>query len=147
MIFYHLYYRTSTLKLNLVLRYPSLTECITENFYVETRRGLFKKAALHSTHLLVESQNQWKRGEICSKLTIKTLQRCFRFGSGVFIVSFEHISQLFLSFYCWLWRSNCLLVIDTHYEIKTKMWKRYTHLPQIFKYKKGCIVWEDLPNF
>ena len=55
MIFYHLYHRTSILKLNLVLRYPNLTECITENFYVETHRGLFKKAALHSTHLLVES--------------------------------------------------------------------------------------------
>ena len=29
-----------------------------------------------------------------------------------------------------------MLVIDTLYEIKNKMWKRYTHLPQLFKYKK-----------
>ena len=33
-----------------------------------------------------------KKCEICSKLTIKTVQR----GSGVFILNFEHISQLIL---------------------------------------------------
>ena len=36
--------------------------------------------------------------EICSKLTMKTQERHQRCRSGVFIVNFEHISQLFLVF-------------------------------------------------
>ena len=36
--------------------------------------------------------------EICSKLTIKTPERCHWRRSGVFIVNFEHISHLFLVF-------------------------------------------------
>ena len=37
-----------------------------------------------------------KRCEICSKLTIKTPQRCKCRRSGISFVNFEHISQLFL---------------------------------------------------
>ena len=33
-IFYHLYYRISILRLNLVLRYPNLTKCITERLEI-----------------------------------------------------------------------------------------------------------------
>ena len=36
--------------------------------------------------------------EICSKLTIKSLERRNRRHSGVFIVNFEHISHLILLF-------------------------------------------------
>ena len=36
--------------------------------------------------------------EICSKLTIKTPERCNWRRSGVFIINFEHISQLVLMF-------------------------------------------------
>ena len=35
---------------------------------------------------------------MCSELTIKTPERCHRRRSGVFIVTFEHISHLFLVF-------------------------------------------------
>ena len=47
--------------------------------------------------------------EISSKLTIKkTKQRQWR-RFGVFVVKFEHISNFFKCFYCWLWTSKCLL--------------------------------------
>ena len=44
----------------------------------------------------VNSGNTRARCEICSKLTIKTLERRYCCCSGVFIVSFEHISHLVL---------------------------------------------------
>ena len=53
----------------------------------------------------VNNRNTRKRCEICSKLTITTREHC----SGVFIVTFEHISHLSSSFYCWLCASNCWL--------------------------------------
>ena len=40
----------------------------------------------------VNNRNSKKKCEICSKFTIKTAERHY----GVFIVNFEHISQLFL---------------------------------------------------
>ena len=40
----------------------------------------------------------WKSCEICSKFTIKTIERRHGRHSGVFIVDFEHISNLFLVF-------------------------------------------------
>ena len=46
----------------------------------------------------VNSKITRKRCEICSKLTMKTLERRQRCCSGVFIVNFEHISHLFLLF-------------------------------------------------
>ena len=46
---------------------------------------------------LLKNRNTKKRCEICSKLTIKTAERRRR-RSSVFIVSFEHISRLFLMF-------------------------------------------------
>ena len=38
------------------------------------------------------------RYEICSKLTIKILERCQWRRSGVFVVNFEHISNIVLVF-------------------------------------------------
>ena len=43
----------------------------------------------------VNNRNPRKRCEICSKLTIKTAERHQWRRFGVFIVDFEHISQLF----------------------------------------------------
>ena len=43
-----------------------------------------------------------KRLEICLKLTIKTPERRHLHSSGVFMVTFEHISPLFIVLYCWL---------------------------------------------
>ena len=48
--------------------------------------------------LKVRNRNTRKRSEVCSKLTIKTLERQQWRRSGVFIVNFEHISHLFLVF-------------------------------------------------
>ena len=46
----------------------------------------------------VNNRNIGKRCEICSKLTIKTPERCQWRRSGVLIVNFENISHLFLVF-------------------------------------------------
>ena len=47
--------------------------------------------------LKVNNRNTRTRRKICSKLTIKTPERCRR-RSGVFIVNIEHISHLALVF-------------------------------------------------
>ena len=46
----------------------------------------------------VNYKNSRKRCEMCSKLTIKTPERRQGRRSGVFVVSFEHISHLFVVF-------------------------------------------------
>ena len=46
----------------------------------------------------VNIRNTRARCEICSKLTIKTPERCHWRRSGVFIVNLEHISHLVLVF-------------------------------------------------
>ena len=51
-----------------------------------------------SNSTVEKTRNTRKRCEICSKLTIKTLEQRQRCRSGVFIVNFEHISHLFLVF-------------------------------------------------
>ena len=45
-----------------------------------------------------EKACNWKMYEICSKLTRKTQEKSHWRHSGVFIVNFEHISDLFLVF-------------------------------------------------
>ena len=42
-------------------------------------------------YLAVNNRNTRKRSEVCSKLTVKTVER----QSGIFIINFEHISHLF----------------------------------------------------
>ena len=46
----------------------------------------------------VSNRNTRKKREICSKLTLKTPERCHSRYSGIFIVTFEHISHFFLVF-------------------------------------------------
>ena len=46
----------------------------------------------------VNNRNTRTRCEICSKLTIKTPERCQWRRSGLFIVNYEHISHLVLVF-------------------------------------------------
>ena len=46
----------------------------------------------------VNNRNTRTKCDICSKLTIKTPERCHWRRSGVFIVNFEHISFLVLVF-------------------------------------------------
>ena len=64
----------------------------------------------------VNNWNSKGRCEICLKLTIKTLgQRRWR-HSGVFIVDSEHISHLFLVFFCWFF-VFCLLSVTEGFSI------------------------------
>ena len=48
--------------------------------------------------LKVDNENTRIRSEICSKLTIKTPERCHWRRSSVFIVKFEHNSHFVLVF-------------------------------------------------
>ena len=48
--------------------------------------------------LKVNNRNTRTRCEICSKLTIKTPERCHWRCSGVFVVNFGHILHLILVF-------------------------------------------------
>ena len=65
-----------------------LNVCRTEDFQFPAGIYLFK----------VNNRNTRTTCEICSKLTIKTPERCYWRSSGVFIVNFEHISYLVLVF-------------------------------------------------
>ena len=80
----------------------------------------------------VNNRNRRKSYEICSMLVIKTPERCQWRRVGVFIVSLEHISHLFLVFTvnfeqlvaAWNWTINVQLQwklskADTH-EAKTR---------------------------
>ena len=42
-------------------------------------------------YLAVNNRYTRKRSEVCSKLTVKTVER----QSGIFLINFEHISHLF----------------------------------------------------
>ena len=45
----------------------------------------------------IKNRNTKKRCDVCSKLTVKTLDRHHRRRSSDFVVNFEHISHLFSS--------------------------------------------------
>ena len=56
----------------------------------------------------VNNRNTRKWYEICSKLTIKTPERCHWRRSGVFIINFEHILHVLLVFILLtIWTSKC----------------------------------------
>ena len=71
---------------------------------VKLLKLLFTKLAFYETFpagnyvIKVKNRNTRTRCEICSKLTIKTPERRKWRHFGVFIVNFEHISQLILVF-------------------------------------------------
>ena len=46
----------------------------------------------------VNNRNTRKRYKMCSKITIKTPERCQLRCSGIFIVNFEHIPHFFQVF-------------------------------------------------
>ena len=52
------------------------------------------------TMINIKIETVEKSHKICSKLTIKTPERCQRLRFGVFIVDLEHISHHFSSVYC-----------------------------------------------
>ena len=57
----------------------------------------------------VNNRKGRKRCEICSKITLKTPERCCWRCSVVFVVNFEHIHSYLRDFYCWFWVSKCYL--------------------------------------
>ena len=59
--------------------------------------------------LKVNDRNIRTRCEICSKLTIKTPERCQWHCSGVFIINFDHISHFVLVFLLLTLTCNCWL--------------------------------------
>ena len=70
-----------------------------EIFYPWNTLILYYKTCLHDIYLF-KVNNRITRTwcEICSRLTIKTPEQPHLHCSGVFIVNFEHISNLFLVF-------------------------------------------------
>ena len=58
----------------------------------------------------VYSRNTGTRWEVCPKLT-KTPERCHWGHASVFIVNSELFHTLIQCFYCWLWASNCQILI------------------------------------
>ena len=78
-----------------------LTFCLMAKWinHIKKMYSIFKCTVPASNYLLkVNNRNTRARFELCSMLTIKTLERCHWRHSGVFIVNFEHISHLVLVF-------------------------------------------------
>ena len=67
-------------------------------FVVHFSNVIFHGFPLNIYLFKVNNRNTRKRWKICSKLTIKTPERCHWRHSGIFIVNFEHISHLYLVF-------------------------------------------------
>ena len=65
---------------------------------VEKWLEIFKNLAARFLKYIRQFFNTRTSFEICPKLTIKTPERCQWRRSGVFIVSFQHISKLVLVF-------------------------------------------------
>ena len=67
-------------------------------FVVHFSNVIFHGFPLNIYLFKVNNRNTRKRWKICSKLTIKTPERCHWRHSIIFIVNFEHISHLYLVF-------------------------------------------------
>ena len=80
--------------LNQVLQFFSRST--SHNKMRKILRKFFNPASIYL--LEVNTRNTIKSCEICSKLTIKIPERRNWRCSGIFIVNFEHISQLLLAF-------------------------------------------------
>ena len=57
----------------------------------------------------VKYRNTRKKYDMRSKSAIKIQKRCHWHRSCVTVVNFEHISHIFLVFYCWLWTCKFLV--------------------------------------
>ena len=87
---YNNYFKNNSIRLvneHNTRKFSLLTKCayVTLNLSYPANIKLFK----------VIKRNTRKRGEICSKLTMKTLERRQRGHSSVSTVCFEYISHLF----------------------------------------------------
>ena len=77
-----------------------IVNCITKNTNRVNRRTFTSTCGspVGIYMFKVNNRNTRTRCEICSKLIIKTPERCHWRHSGLFIVNFEHISHLVLTF-------------------------------------------------
>ena len=72
-----------------------------DSVFEEAISAIINEYSAHPTSnymFKVKNRNTRTRSEICSKLIIKTPERCHWHCSGVIIVNFEHISHLVLVF-------------------------------------------------
>ena len=123
-----------------LLSLDQLVTCILNYFDASSEYWLctilFSTAIMVSTHhngipnwhLLLQNQH-WKQQnpEICSKLTIKTIEWRQRPRSGVFIINWRlsvvflltlnRFRTLFRCFHCWLWTCKCTPQCDTRFLI------------------------------
>ena len=73
--------------------------CVFNNVFQQVFADYERRSSPAKFYLFkVNNRNTRKRCKICSKSTIKTLERRLWRFSGVFIVAIEHISHLFLLF-------------------------------------------------
>ena len=68
----------------------------------------------------IQTREKWC--EICSKLTMKILERRQWRRSSIFTINFENILDIFYFLHCWLWACTCLL--DYEHEKWKQWWKR-----------------------
>ena len=96
-LLYHIHYYTESS----LWSYLSINKLVTWNCLERTKGPKSEVTGTGmkpwTSQLKVNYMKTRKTCEMCSKLTIKTPERYWR-RSGVFIINFEHISQLFLVF-------------------------------------------------
>ena len=91
------------------------------------------------------------RCKICSKLTVKTPERCQWRRSAVFIANFEHISYLFLVFLLLTLHNLMLAEMETlhcdYFLVQSQQWKHHNNVWNLLKvYNKDTrgVVLESL---
>ena len=106
--------------------------------------------------LKVNNRNTRTSCEICSELTIKTLERCQWRRSGVFIVNFEHfhtcsvvsiVNFEHINVAWWTYccsRKTLFWKLNEHYEISYTLTKNYSY--EIFVQKIRSINFADYSN-
>ena len=92
-IFYHLYYRISILRLNLVLRYPSLTKCITERLEIHN-------VQLHIDYKINSPTSRCILVSFGESKEVPSKRPCFSFLANHFCPNLEHLEYYILGIGC-----------------------------------------------
>ena len=101
-------YRNPLMICNFPLMSPASVFCAPHTTFFHFEPIKVIKSILANICLFkVNNRNTRKRCKICVKLTIKPPEQRHWRPSGVFIVKFEHISDLFLVFLSLLWINFC----------------------------------------
>ena len=103
LLHFQLFWKVLTIHLHYFFKHFAISRQSAENIWTSSPK-LSHKARNDAAYAVgvylfnVNHRNDSTRYERCSKLTIKTLKRGQWRHSGVFIVNFEHTSNLFLVF-------------------------------------------------